>query len=230
MNKQQITDLIDKYFTNHSEVRVLDAGCGSEVHLELSKKLKITGLDISIEQLKRNNYISDKICADIQTYNFQNSSFDVIICWYVLEHIKYPRNVMLKFIEALKPNGLLFLALPNIWSVKGIITKFTPTFIHIWFYRNILKYQYAGKNGYGPFKTYLKKDISPNNIKQLAHKNQLEIVYFSFENMPNFQRKIKQNLLINVIQTIVSSVLWLFSLGKIKLRNPNFEIVLEKTI
>ncbi|HAQ20956.1 MAG TPA: class I SAM-dependent methyltransferase [Prolixibacteraceae bacterium] len=229
MNKQQLTELIEKYFTNHSEIRVLDAGCGSEVHLELSKKLKITGLDISIEQLERNNYISDKICTDLQTYNFQDSSFDVIICWYVLEHIKYPRNVILKFIKALEPNGLLFLALPNIWSVKGIITKFTPTFIHIWFYRNILKYRSAGINGNGPFKTYLKKDISPNKIKQLAHENNLEIVYFSFENLPDFQRKIKQNLLMYVIQAFVSSVLWLFSFGKIKLRNPNFVVVLEKT-
>lgn len=227
MVEKQLNVFIHKHFHDYEEVKILEAGCGSAVSIELLKNYVITGIDISTEQLERNQYITDRICADLQTYSFERNSFDIIISWYVLEHIKDPKKVLLNFTKALKTNGLIILALPNLWSVKGIVTKYTPLFIHIWFYRYVLKYQHAGNDDHGPFKTYLKYDISPYQIKKFAIENNYEIAHFSYNTFPGFQEKIKKKPLIAGIQLFVNAIFRFFSFGKITVNNTDFVIVLK---
>ena len=230
MTKEQVNtlgDFIKNHFANQQEVKVLDAGCGSVTHVKLLSHYKVTGIDISEQQLERNKQnISEKICGDIQTYPLESQSFDMIICWWVLEHLKYPQKAMQNFKKALKTNGLIVLAIPNIWSVKGIVTKLTPTFVHIWFYRYVAKSKLSGKNGQGPFKTYLKTNISPINIKQFAAKNKLEVVHFVYST--SFKKMKQLNPIVFVVQMFVGAVLWFFSFGKITQKNTEFVIVLKK--
>lgn len=225
--ENQVNEIVREYFEDQQEVRILEAGCGSATHIELLENYKVTGIDISMKQLERNKHISEKICADLETYLFKSQSFDIIICSYLLEHLKYPQKVMQNFIKALKPNGLIFLALPNIWSVKGLVTKFTPQYIHIWYYRDVLNFKDAGKDGFGPFKTYLKAFISPNNIKQFANRNNLKVIYFSYSTLPEYERMLKESLFLNVVYIFISAILWAFSFGKIKSKRENYVVVLK---
>jgi SAM-dependent methyltransferase len=225
-----IGSIIKDNFSEREEVNVLEAGCGSVTHLELSKRYKVTGIDISRHQLERNKNISEKICGDIQVYPLQHASFDLVISWYVLEHIKKPLKAMENFKKALKSNGLIVLALPNIWSVKGIVAKFTPTIVHTWFYKYVLKEKFRGQNDMGPFKTYLKVNISPGNLMQFAAENNFDVVHFAYTSEFEAMNNIKQlNPIVYGIQTVVGAVLWLISLGKITTNNTEFVIVLRKT-
>src|SRR5436190_11859648 len=109
MTKEQVkeqlnilSNVIKNHFANQTEVKVLEAGCGSATHIQLTKNYKLTGMDISQKQLDRNTNLSEKILGDVQTYPFQSESFDLIISWYVLEHLKYPEKAMQNFKNALK--------------------------------------------------------------------------------------------------------------------------------
>ncbi len=224
-----LNDFIKNYFEHQPQVKVLEAGCGSTTRIEQMNKFQITGIDISQKQLDRNSHISKKICGDIQKYKFENESFDLIISWYVLEHLKYPKNAMMHLTEALKLDGLIVLALPNIWSVKGLVTKLTPTAIHIWYYKHILKRENAGKNDTGPFRTYLKKAISPSNIQRFAKNNGLKTVLLKFITNEYMYKRSKSNLIILMIQELFSIIAYIVSLGQVQKKNNDFIIVLQKT-
>ncbi len=225
---QTLNSVIKNNFKDGKDLKILEAGCGSVSHINVKSNWHITGIDISQKQLDRNERLSEKICADIQTYPLVSESFDMVISWYVLEHVKDPQKAMANFIKALKPNGLIILALPNLWSIKGIVTKFTPTIVHIWFYRYILKKKSAGKDDVGPFKTYLKLAVTPGNIKEFALKNNLEIVHFNYSTFTQMFKKIKENLVAHALMKIVGGIFWLLSLGKITEKKTEFLIVLRK--
>lgn len=223
-----LSDIIKKHFANQPVVKLLEAGCGSSTHIQLPKEYQITGIDISQKQLERNTNLSEKILGDVQTYPFAPSSFDLIISWYVLEHLEHPEKAMQNFKNALKPNGLIVLAMPNLWSVKGVIAKLTPTFVHVWFYKHIFKRKAAGKDDVGPFKTFLKSIISPNNIKSYAAKNNLEVVHFAYIEEYFSSNLKKINPLAYSLQKVVGGVLWAVSLGKITQKNTEYALILRK--
>jgi len=228
-----VANIITQNFVSQDEVRVLEAGCGSYTELKLPSYYKLIGIDISQQQLERNKILSEKICGDIQTYPLQAQSYDMVISWYVLEHVKQPLKALQNFNDALKKNGLIVLALPNIWSVKGIVTKFTPTFVHVLFYRVVGKEKSRGKDDMGPFKTYLKPSISPANIKKYALENNLSVEYFGYSEeflAVYLKKKTALASLVQVCFTIFGGLLRIVSLGKITLGNTDFIIVLKKKI
>ena len=169
---------IEKFLNGKSNIRNLEAGCGSASHVRFKNDCLRVCIDISEKQLERNSGLNEKILGDIQYYKFLPKAFDVIICWDVLEHIEKPTRVLNGFTDALRDNGILILALPNVLSLKGLITKYTSHRFHILFYRYIKGNKNAGKNDIGPFKTYMSYSISPNAITDFAHNKGLSVIYF----------------------------------------------------
>jgi len=72
------------------------------------------------------------IVSDISDLPFNNNSVDVVINEFVLEHVKNPKKIVKEIYRVLKPNGLLYLAVPFVasfhsspndyyrWSKQGI--------------------------------------------------------------------------------------------------------------
>lgn len=169
----ELQDVADRLFPGGEPITVLEAGCGSATHVRLGNNARIVGIDISEDQLARNTYVSQKIVGDIQTYDFDEGSFDLIMCWDVLEHLPHPEKALKSFARAVKPGGVILLALPNVYSLKGLITNFTPHRFHVWVYRNVYKNPNAGKPGHAPFPTFLRRSVSPVALKCFAAENGL---------------------------------------------------------
>jgi ubiquinone/menaquinone biosynthesis C-methylase UbiE len=159
-------------------VQLLEAGCGSASNLRFGEKVRITGIDISKKQLERNSALAEKILGDIQSYQFPPESFDAIVCWDVLEHLPQPENALRQFARAVKPGGIVILKLPNVLSVKGLITKFFPHYFHVLAYRYFYGKKDAGKEDTAPFKTFLRFSIAPNAIKRLCANDGLQTVFY----------------------------------------------------
>jgi hypothetical protein len=66
---------------------------------------------------------------------------------------------------------------PNIYSLKGIITRLTPHRFHVWVYRRLLGYATAGQPGFGPYPTHIRRDIAPTRLTALAQRSGLEPAY-----------------------------------------------------
>ncbi len=226
---ENIQKILDNVVEKKQEVKILEAGCGLTSALKFDKKVHLTGIDISANQLQRNTNLQKSILGDIQYYEYIPSSFDVIICWDVLEHLLHPELALRKFVSAIKKDGLIILSLPNVNSIKGFITKYTPFYFHLWYYKNMLGRSISGNNAVGPFKTYLKRNISPNAIKQFAFKNGLQIVYFRTNdvgNMPYWREKSRMARMLINIYNIIRRLCKFISFGRIG--DSDFVIILQK--
>jgi SAM-dependent methyltransferase len=168
-------------------VLVLDAGCGHRRPVPIADDLHVTGIDIEAGQLRPD--LDEAIVADLQTYDLGRSRFDVIICWYVLEHIADPVKVIEKFFAALRPGGVLILAVPHVSSVKGLVTKYSPQWFHDWMWSRVF--------GAGPeheaFPTVLSRSLTPRALRRLAAVDGLSVEFLAqFEAWP--QKRVRSKL------------------------------------
>ena len=92
---------IDDWLRDRNSTKVLEAGCGSVTHIDFKHHAYIVGIDNSQKQLERNSYLHEKILGDIQYYDFQASTFDIVVCWDVLEHLEKPELALQNFLRVL---------------------------------------------------------------------------------------------------------------------------------
>ena len=162
--EEATSEMANVLLNGRSVIRVLEAGCGSASHIGFDAAVHAVGIDISREQLDRNAIIQESILGDLQTYPLPKNDFDVVVCWTVLEHLSRPNDALLNMFEAVQPGGLVILGFPNLSSIKGVVTKFTPHWFHQLFYR-LQNYKSS------PFPTYFRMDIMPDRIRRFAEKN-----------------------------------------------------------
>ena len=172
--RKVISDKANSLLLGHSHITVLEAGCGSSSHVLLNDVARTVGIDISEEQLEANKVLEEKILGDIQEYPLPKEEYDVAVCWMVLEHLPRPKDAILNMFHALKPQGLLILGIPNLYSIKGIVTKLTPFWFHERFYK-LMKYKSRH------FPTYLRTAILPRRLMRFAEANGFSVEFCKLE-------------------------------------------------
>ena len=224
----ELQSVLDQLLSNRQQLKVLEAGCGSASYLKIGEAPYFVGIDISEKQLANNHDLQEKILGDLQTYNLPDSDYDVIVCWNVLEHLPQPELALKNFLKAIKEEGLIIIALPNLLSLWGIITKYTPLWFHTWVYKYIFGEKKAGKGDFGPFKTFLKPEITPESVKKFALNNGLSIKYFNlYENFR--QEGVRKKLrLVKSVWIVVKGMIKVLTLGKIEPEHTDYIIVLKK--
>jgi SAM-dependent methyltransferase len=222
----KLQDFLDKLLDVKADITVLEAGCGSASFFHFKPKAHIVGIDISEKQLQRNTGLSERILGDIQWHEFQPSTFDVIVCWNVLEHLPKPKLALEKFAVAAKEDGIIVLGLPNVLSLKGLLTKYLPHRFHVLIHRYLFGKRDAGKDDIGPFKTYLRFSITPTAIKKFAVNNGLKAVYFDTHDALDADY-LSRNKIAYVTYKMLRAFTESASLGK--LGSSDFIIVLQKT-
>jgi len=214
--------VVDDALKNKQEIKILEAGCGSMSHVNFKQSKYVVGIDISEKQLVRNKYLNERVVGDIQEHLFPQESFDAIVCWDVFEHLSEPEKAIDKFINCIKRDGIIILKLPNVASVKGLVTKYTPHWFHVLWYRYVYGRKIAINEDKGPFKTYLRKSISPNRLKQFADREGLDVILFeTFEG--SFLKN--RSMVAYSVYRIVRSITDVVSLGK--LGDAEFLLVLK---
>ncbi len=220
MNAEEIAKMqkvVDRFLNGKEELDLLEAGCGSRSHLRIPSHARVTGMDLSKRQLEKNSDLHEKILGDLQTHELPASRFDIIVCWDVLEHLPYPQKALENFVKALKPGGILVLAVPNVFSLKSLIAKWTPYGFHVWVYRTLLHDDTAGIDGNSPYPTYHRFSIAPGALQKSLEKRGLKTEYFSMYES-EFQ---KENLRekyppIHFFLAVFGVLAGVFSLNKIK--------------
>jgi 2-polyprenyl-3-methyl-5-hydroxy-6-metoxy-1,4-benzoquinol methylase len=105
---------------------ILDVGCGSGMNsiLLARKGHRMHGVDISevaIEQYNSHGF--DGRVADIEAgLEYDDSSFDMVFCSEVIEHMTSPEALVLEIGRVLKPGGRLVLSTPNsaFWLYRAL--------------------------------------------------------------------------------------------------------------
>ncbi len=175
----QLQGTVDDALRGSDRPHVLEAGCGSAAHVRFPRA-HITGIDIDPHQLERNTAVSEKILGDVETYDLPASTYDAIVCWYVFEHLNFPDHALVRFARAVKPGGVIVLALPNLMTPKGLITKYSPHWVHVAWRRYVLGRKHAGKPGHGPFRTTLPWTMTPERLLRLAACCNLDVAFEAY--------------------------------------------------
>jgi SAM-dependent methyltransferase len=97
---------------------VLDLGCGSEdpADVEIAKRHKVTGVDISQAQIdlaRRNVPSGTFLHADSGAIDFPPAAFDAAVSFYTLEHILRAEHaaILQRICGWLRPGGLLLISM-----------------------------------------------------------------------------------------------------------------------
>lgn len=174
----EVDAYLNRWRSRKGRISVLEAGGGSRSYVNLSSADIVTAIDISQEQLNRNTYATHKILGDLHTFRFDDHAYDLIVCFDVLEHLDRPGDVLRSFVRALKSDGILCIAAPYNDSFFGLLTKHTPHWFHVFVYRYFFQSATAGRPGYAPFPTMLRKEMNPYHIVSFARQHDLDVKYF----------------------------------------------------
>jgi SAM-dependent methyltransferase len=209
-------------------LRVLEAGCGSATHFHFGEDAELVGLDISPSQLARNPLVSGRVLADVQACPLATGSFDAAVCWEVLEHVPDPGRALRHLSRVLRPGGLLVIAVPHVRSLKGVITRVTPHWFHVWAYRHLFGVANAGRNGAGPFPTYARDVLTPSRLTELAATCKLDVLYAAAYEARK-QRVLRTRYGVNgILWTAVKSVTRVFSAGRLQAEDTDLVFALVR--
>jgi SAM-dependent methyltransferase len=163
-------------------LQVLEAGAGKRTRLQVPDDAHVVGVDTDDTAMALNPRLDERIVGDLHNHAAAPRTFDLITCWYVLEHVDRPDVLLDRFATWTSPGGLVVLAVPNLRSPKALVTKLTPHRFHVWFRRRVLGFPNAGKPGYGPYPTTLRSSIAPRAIAKRCAAHGLSPVFeASFE-------------------------------------------------
>jgi len=162
------------------KVEILEAGCGNRWFVELDGlDYRLTGVDLDAAAIKIRKEkwrdLDEAVIGDLRTVDLGERKFDIIYNAYVLEHIDGAEEVLKRFVGWLKPNGIIVLRIPDAQSVYGLITRTTPHWFHVFYYRYILGFKSAGKPGYAPYPTYYDAVVSRAGLHAFAQCNSLKV-------------------------------------------------------
>lgn len=102
-----LIDLLDKYFPNTAELRVLDVGCGhGDIHAQLNSiapRIALTGVDVAesvIAETKAMHPQNLYLAYDGNRLPFESNSFDAAFAICVMHHV--PPAQWLNFLREMK--------------------------------------------------------------------------------------------------------------------------------
>jgi len=107
--------------------RILDIGCGRGLLLYYLKRQgwKVSGTENNRETCEtiEQRFSIPMNPGEAGTYYLPKASFDGVVLWHVLEHLKDPVMALAEAGRLLKRNGFLIIALPNLESVQAKFFK-----------------------------------------------------------------------------------------------------------
>jgi SAM-dependent methyltransferase len=211
-------------------VEVYEAGGGSISFLptDVLRRAQITVVDIDEDQLRKNGYAQNTILGDIQTHRFRPESFDLVNCYNVIEHLPDVEAALTGFFQSLKPGGLVLIAAPNPKSLSGVVTKYTPHWFHVWFYRHVRGEQDAGLPGHAPFPTHFHPLVTPSKLEAFATAHGLEVIYRKEYESPRFpEMRARKPLLAALLDTFATVVNFVLP-GRADVRHGDYHVILRK--
>lgn len=189
-------------------ISILEAGGGSHSVLILKRFdiTDITTLDISPEQLARNDYAHVKIEGDLETYRHEQS-YDLVIVYNVLEHLSRADKALAQLTEACSDNGVFVVGSPYEGSFSGMVTRFTPHWVHLAFRRHVMRQPNAGKPGFAPFPTHYHPLTEPERLRAHMEEAGSECVFLALYESPVYRRARQNQPLSGWLLTVATSLI-----------------------
>lgn len=202
-------------------VAVLEAGCGTFEHLDLPAHWRLTGLDISPEALALNERVDEKLVGDVQSLALP-PRHDLVICWDVLEHLPDPAAAVRNLAGALRPGGLLLLAIPLRSGFKGFMTRLLPYPLHVAYYRHVMRWPQAGEPGHRPFPTPMRAVLEPDALHALLARAGTEPLWAERYASEHYRDILYRYGAVSWLTRLAAALVGALSLGRIDRRRSDY--------
>ena len=109
--------LLNKYFKNKTEKKILDAGCGTGINLKLLEKFgDVNGADISQEALKfcKDRGFKNLNLSSVENLKYPNNSFDIVTSFDVLYCVKNDFQALKEMYRVCKPGAIILITSPAV--------------------------------------------------------------------------------------------------------------------
>jgi SAM-dependent methyltransferase len=213
-----------------NDLAVYEAGGGTTSFLPLNvlRRAHVTVVDSNEHQIRNNDYAQQTILGDIQTYRFAPDSFDLVICYNVIEHVPDVEAALLGFCHALRENGMILIGAPNPRSLSGVVTRYSPHWFHVWFYRHVRGDSNAGLPGYAPFPTHFHPLVTLANLEAFANKHGLQTIYRKHYESPRYpEMRRRTPAFAAVIDAAARAINFLLP-GRADIRHGDYHLILRK--
>lgn len=126
-----------------AETRVLDAGCGRAGVLGLYKDRAglAVGVDADLASLRDNACLDHLVAGELEKLPFADSSFDLVVSSWVIEHLTAPEAALAEIGRVLRPGGRFVFLTPNAWNYVVIFGRLIPS----WLQRHLVPKVYGRK-------------------------------------------------------------------------------------
>jgi SAM-dependent methyltransferase len=213
-----------------TKLSIYEAGGGSTSFLPLDvlRRAHVTVVDIDEDQIRNNDYAQEAILGDVQVHRFAPGSFDLVICYNVIEHLPDLEAALSRFCESLKQGGLMFIGAPNPNSLSGVVTKYSPHWFHVWFYRHVRGEKQAGQPGEPPFPTFFHPLVTLSNLEAFANAHGLEVIYLREFESPRFPEMRARKPALASLLDAAATVMNFLVPGKRDVRHGDYHVILRK--
>jgi SAM-dependent methyltransferase len=213
-----------------TELRIYEAGGGSTcfLPLEVLRRAHVTVVDIDEDQIRNNTYAQETILGDVQTWRFAPGSFDLVICYNVIEHLADVEAALSGFCSSLKDGGLILIGAPNPQSLSGVVTKYSPHWFHVWFYRHIRGDSKAGQPGEAPFPTFFHPLVTLSHLEKFAKTQGLQVIYSRLYESPRFPEMRARKPLFAALLDAAAAVMNFLLPGNTDVRHGDYHVILRK--
>lgn len=220
--------LVSRALSGRTSPRVLEAGCGARSHITYPANAQVTGIDLLRSQLHRHVGTSRLAQGDVTALPVASDSTDVVICWDVLEHVAAPEQALAEMARVLRPGGLAVLALPNILSLKGLVTRFTPWRFHVWVYHRVLGDRSVGTEGSDQFPTAFRFVLRPAGLRRLAVAHGLRVEDLHLYEGPVPQHLRRRHRAADLLLTAAGGLSRLLTIGRYDTTLSDMVVVLSR--
>jgi hypothetical protein len=129
---------------------------------------------------------------------------------------------------ATRPGGLIVIGGPIVSSARGLVTKLTPHWVHVMFFRHAMGWPNAGKPGYAPFPAHNRWFTHPDNLRKFLTANGFKIVFYeTFASNHAAQLK-RKSMPLYAFYLFVSWSLRIISLGRLGQLESDFRMMAQK--
>lgn len=107
-----------------SKGRLMEVGAANGTFLDEARSggFEVFGIEpaAGLAEQARTRFGVEVETGFVESATIPEEPFDVVCAWHVLEHIRQPQASLTRLREAMRPDGLLFLEIPNIESVRAL--------------------------------------------------------------------------------------------------------------
>jgi SAM-dependent methyltransferase len=223
-NEQAEAELfVTSILPRHKLLKVFAAEAGQQ-QFAIRSPTYIVGADVLQAERGRRPNADEHRVIDLERLALETGHYDVVLCVNVLEHVRHPLSLFPVVWKALKQDGLFVLVLPNVVSLKGLVTRMTPWRLHRWFYARVL----GATPERHPVSSVHSLSLRPNSLLAQARSGGWNVEYFRLYEGPT-QRSVRSRVgIVGWRWRLMSTFIRLMSLGALAAEETGIIAVLSK--